>query len=72
MSFYTQAEFDQLKAAYIELQSGAKVVQVSIGGKFIRYQDVQIKEIKGTLTAMAVDLGLVPDRAYAAPNGRFD
>ena len=72
MSFYTQAEFDSLKAAYLELQGGAKVVQVSIGGKFIRYQDIQIKEVKATLTAMAADLGLVPARAYAKPKGRFD
>lgn len=72
MSFYTQAEFDALKAAYLQLQSGSKVVQVSIGGKFIRYQDVQIKEVKGTLDAMAVDLGLVPGRSYAKPKGRFD
>lgn len=72
MSFYTQAEFDALKTAYIQLQSGAKVVQVSIGGKFLRYQDVQIKEIKATLDAMAVDLGLMPGRAYAKPKGRFD
>jgi len=72
MSIYTQAEFDSLKAAYLQLQSGAKVVQVSIGGKFIRYQDVQIKEIKATLNAIAAELGLVPDRAYAKPKGRFD
>jgi len=71
MSFYTQAEFDELKAAYLQLQAGSKVVQVSIGGKFIRYQDVQIKEVKGTLDAMAVDLGLVPGRSYAKPKGRF-
>jgi len=72
MSFYTQAEFDSMKAAYLELQAGSKVVQVSIGGKFIRYQDVQIKEVKATLDAMAVELGLVPSRAYAKPKGRFD
>ena len=72
MSFYTQTEFNDLKAAYLALQSGAKVVQCSIGGKFIRYQDVQIKEVKATLDAMAVDLGLVPARAYAKPKGRFD
>lgn len=72
MSFYTQAEFDSMKAAYLALQSGAKVVQVSIGGKFIRYQDIQIKEVKGTLDAMAVDLGLTVSRAYGKPKGRFD
>jgi hypothetical protein len=71
MSFYTQSEFDALKAAYLQLQSGAKVVQVSIGGKFIRYQDIQIKEVKSTLDAMAVDLGLVPSRGFAKPKGRF-
>jgi hypothetical protein len=72
MSFYTQAEYDAMKTAYIALQSGSKVVQVSIGGKFIRYQDIQIKEVKGTLDAMAVDLGLTVARAYASPKGRFD
>lgn len=71
MSFYTQAEYDSMKAAYIALQSGSKVVQASIGGKFIRYQDVQIKEVKATLDAMAVDLGLAVSRAYAKPKGRF-
>ena len=71
MSFYTQAEFDTLKAAFLELQAGSKVVQVSIGGKFIRYQDIQIKQVAATLDAMAVDLGLVPARAYAKPKGRF-
>ena len=72
MSFYTQAEYDALRAAYLDLQSGAKVVQVSIGGKFIRYQDIQITQVKATLDAMAVDLGLAVSRAYASPKGRFD
>ena len=72
MSFYTQAEFDSLRAAYLQLQAGSKVVQVSIGGKFIRYQDIQIKEVIATLAAMAVDLGHVPARAYAKPKGRFN
>ena len=72
MSFYTQAEYDSMKAAYIALQSGSKVVQASIGGKFIRYQDIQIDQVKATLDAMAVDLGLTTARAYAKPKGRFD
>jgi len=72
MSIWTQSDFDSLKAAYLKLMSGEKVVQVSIGGKFVRYQDVQIPQLKSTLNAMASELGLVVDRAFAKPIGRFD
>ena len=72
MSIYTQAEFDTLKAAYLQLMAGSKVVQASIGGKFVRYQDSQIPQLKATLNAMAQELGTVPSRGYAKPKGRFD
>jgi hypothetical protein len=71
MSVYTQVEYDALKTAYISLLSGEKAIQVSIGGKFIRYQDSQIKSVQSLLAAMELDLGIVVSRAYAKPKGRF-
>ena len=71
MSNFTEAEYTALKSAYISLLSGTKSIQVSIGGKFIRYQDVQIKEIQNLLAAMELDLGKVVSRAYAESKGRF-
>jgi hypothetical protein len=71
MAIYTQADYDALKAAYLSLLSGAKTVQASVSGEFIRYQDIQIPQCKALLDAMAVELGLAPSRAYAKPKGRF-
>ena len=71
MPLYSQAEYDSLKAAYLELVQGVQVVQVSIGGKFIRYREAQIPAIERMLNIMAKDLGLTVSRAYAKPIGRF-
>jgi hypothetical protein len=71
MSTFTEAEYSSLKSAYISLLSGEKAIQVSIGGKFIRYQDSQIKSIQSLLATMELDLGKVVARAYAKPKGRF-
>jgi len=71
MAIYTQADYDSLKAAYLSLVSGSKTVQASVSGEFIRYQDIQISQCKALLDAMAVELGLAPQRAYARPKGRF-
>jgi hypothetical protein len=71
MALYTQAEYDSLKAAYLELVEGTQVVQVSIGGKFIRYREAQIPAIERLLNVMAKDLGLTVSRVYAKPIGRF-
>jgi hypothetical protein len=71
-TLYTQADYDALKTAYMSLLKGEKVVQASVQGEFIRYQDIQIKQCKALLSEMAVELGLVPTRAYAQPKGRLD
>jgi len=71
MSIYTQADYDSLKTAYLKLLSGEKVVQASVGGEFIRYQDIQIDKCKALLDEMASELALAPTRAYAKPKGRF-
>ena len=71
MALYTQSDYDSLKSAYLSLLSGAKTVQASVSGEFIRYQDIQIPQCKALLDAMAVELGLVTSRAYAKPKGRF-
>ncbi len=71
MSIYTQSDYDSLITAYLSLLSGAKVVQASVSGEFIRYQDIQIPQCKALLDAMVVELGLAPTRAYAKPKGRF-
>ena len=57
--------------AKIDLATGAKVVQVSIGGKFIRYQDTQKDQLDALLNTIAIDLGLVQPRAYAKNKSRF-
>ncbi|MCP4716631.1 MAG: hypothetical protein GY868_16035 [Deltaproteobacteria bacterium] len=72
MSIYSQAEYDALKTAYLDLLSGEKVVQASIGGKFVRYQDSQIPYLKTLLSTVGKELGLIPSRALAKPKGRFD
>ena len=71
MALYSQSEYDALKSAYLELVQGIQVVQVSIGGKFVRYREAQIPAIERMLNIMAKDLGLVTSRAYAKPKGRF-
>jgi len=71
MSIWTQAEYDSLKAAYLTLLKGEKVAQASIGGKFIRYNDSQLSEVRETLDIMAAELGHITSRAYAKPVGRF-
>jgi hypothetical protein len=72
MTIYSQDDFDSLKTALLSLLGGAKVIQASIGGKFVRYQDSQIPELKKTLNAIAQELGTVPSRGYAKGKGRFD
>lgn len=71
MSIYTQADYDSLKSAYIKLMSGEKVVQASVGGEFIRYQDIQLTECKRFLNEVATELGLVVTRAYVKHIGRL-
>ena len=71
MAIWTQSDFDNLKAAYLKLAAGEKVVQVSIGGKFVRYQDAQIEHVRDLLSTMAAELGLSPKRVYAKPKGRY-
>ena len=72
MSIWSQSDYDTLKSAYLELLTGTKVIQVSIGGKFVRYQDAQVGKIQQLLTVMAAELGLSVERAYAKPVGRFE
>jgi hypothetical protein len=72
MSFYSEADYQALKTAYLALAGGEKEIQVSINGKFVRYQDVQINHLRAALNSAAVELGHVPDRAFAKPIGRFD
>jgi len=72
MSLYTQSDYDSLKSAYISLMAGEKTVQASVGGEFVRFQDIQLAECKRFLNEIATDLGLVVTRAYAKHIGRFD
>ena len=71
MSLYSQSDYDSLKAAYLELVQGKQVVQVAIGGKFIRYREAQLSAVERMLNIIAKDLGLTVSRAYAKQKGRF-
>lgn len=65
MSEYTVQEYQDLKTAYLKLLSGTRTVQVSIGGKFIRYQETQASQVQSLLNLMAIDLGYADRRVYA-------
>ena len=70
MSVYTAQEYSDLKSAIIKLLSGTQAVQVSIGGKFIRYQDSQVEKAQALLNSMALDLGYATPRAFAKQKTR--
>ena len=71
MALYSQSDYDNLLAAFKELVEGKQVVQVSIGGKFVRYREAQLSVVERMLKMMAADLGLVTSRSFAQQKGRF-
>ena len=71
---WTQAEIDSLKAAYLELAAGTRVVSVTIAGKIIQYHTVDMKSLKDIIDDMQVEIDvieeIVPLRTYAKQGGR--
>lgn len=71
---FTQAEIDSLKAAYLELASGTRVVSVTVAGKTIQYHSVDMKSLKDLIDNMQTETdavaGTVPLRTYAKQGGR--
>ena len=71
---FTQAEIDSLKAAYLELAAGTRVVSVTIAGKTIQYHTVDMKSLKDVIDNMQVQTdavaGTTPLRTYAQQGGR--
>lgn len=71
MAIYTREEYDAARAALLKLTRGEKAVQVSIRGKFIRYQENQLSALQDLVNSMAINLGIAQRRAYAKHKARF-
>ena len=71
---FTQTEIDALKAAYLELASGTRVVSVPIAGKTLQYHTVDMKSLLDLIDSMQTQTdavaGTVPLRTYAKQGGR--
>jgi len=56
MSTFTDAEYDQIKAAYLALMSGERTVSVSWGDKSIVFQQANIDKLRSLMNEIANDL----------------
>jgi len=67
---YTQAEYEELRNAYLSLLKGAQAVQVGKGDKSIRYSEANLAMLRREINHAELDLGLTVRRAYAKNGGR--
>lgn len=67
---YTQSDLDSVRAAIVELATGARAIQVTIGNKTITYTQTKIDNLKALCSDIEADLGLVSFRTYAKDGGR--
>ncbi len=66
---YTTADLDSVKAAIVNLATGARVVQVVIDGKEIRYSDVELEKLQALESIIAGSVGSLTLRTYAKRGG---
>ena len=66
----TKQDLDNIDDAITAIASGQQAVQVSIGGKLIRYRENQLSDLEALRSRYARRLGLIPGRAYAKQGGR--
>jgi len=70
---YDQTDLDNVETAIMAVAKGERIGQVSIGGKFIRYNEAQNgwEMLHRLRDIIRRDLGLIASRAFAKPKGRF-
>ncbi len=62
---FSSTDRANVEAALVALATGTRVVQVSIGGKNIRYSEADIKELQDLLALIKQDSSTIIPRAYA-------
>ena len=67
---FTSTDLANIETAIIELATGARKTQVSIAGKQIVYQQVDIDKLQALKSTVQAALGTTQARVYAKNGGR--
>lgn len=67
---FTSTDLSNVEAAIVSLATGARVAQVSIGDKIIRYAESEFEKLCSLRALIQQELGLVAPRTYAKQGGR--
>lgn len=69
MAFTTQ-DLQNIEAAILALATGARVVQVTAGGKTVQYAVADLDKLRALRTEAQAQSGAVALRTYAVQGGR--
>ena len=68
---FTSTDLSNVESAIINLATGQKAVQVSIGDKYLRYTETQLSDLRALRSTIQRELGLIQNRAVAHNVRRF-
>lgn len=67
---FSSTDLSNVESAIVALATGARIVQVSIAGKQIMYQQVDLDKLQALLATIKANLGTTEARVYAKNGGR--